>query len=151
MFSQNAPSVSLLIIVVWFLSLFNFLCRICRQDRGLGLVTDDAVHFVITDLEHFLAISTLRTLAQSDILFPGAFITLTYIQPVFSPKGYSILSGPTLPNMHISEWQAGSRQQAAPAGFEPDKNNWGWNWLERWMAVRPWENRFLDINLKDGV
>ncbi|KAJ0982626.1 hypothetical protein J5N97_010881 [Dioscorea zingiberensis] len=49
------------------------------------------------------------------------------------------------------QWQAGSRLPAAPPGFEPDKSNWGWNWLERWMAVRPWENRFLDINLKDGV
>ncbi|PKA56986.1 Protein IQ-domain 1 [Apostasia shenzhenica] len=49
------------------------------------------------------------------------------------------------------QWQAGSRQQVVPAGYEPDKNSWGWNWLERWMAVRPWENRFLDINLKDGV
>lgn len=49
------------------------------------------------------------------------------------------------------QWQAGSRQQATPAGFEPDKSNWGWNWLERWMAVRPWENRFLDINTKDGM
>ncbi|KAJ6796472.1 protein IQ-DOMAIN 1-like [Iris pallida] len=49
------------------------------------------------------------------------------------------------------QWQAGSKQQAAPDGFEPDKNNWGWNWLERWMAVRPWENRFLDMNLNDGV
>lgn len=50
------------------------------------------------------------------------------------------------------QWQAGSRQLAtAASGFEPDKNSWGWNWLERWMAVRPWENRFLDINLKDGV
>ncbi|KAK8683305.1 hypothetical protein V6N13_039369 [Hibiscus sabdariffa] len=48
-------------------------------------------------------------------------------------------------------WQAGSRQQSMPAGFEPDKSSWGWNWLERWMAVRPWENRFLDINLRDGV
>ncbi|KAL4200458.1 hypothetical protein AMTRI_Chr03g56590 [Amborella trichopoda] len=49
-------------------------------------------------------------------------------------------------------WQAGSRQLQAPVGgFEPDKTNWGWNWLERWMAVRPWENRFLDIKLKDGV
>ncbi|RZR79122.1 hypothetical protein BHM03_00004730 [Ensete ventricosum] len=45
------------------------------------------------------------------------------------------------------QWQAGSRK----AGFEPDKDSWGWNWLERWMAVRPWENRFLDISLKDGV
>lgn len=49
------------------------------------------------------------------------------------------------------QWQAGSRQQAVPSGFEPDKSSWGWNWLERWMAVRPWENRFLDINLRDGV
>ncbi|KAL3518646.1 hypothetical protein ACH5RR_021235 [Cinchona calisaya] len=49
------------------------------------------------------------------------------------------------------QWQAGSRQKAMAAGFEPDKSNWGWNWLERWMAVRPWENRFLDINSKDGV
>ncbi|XP_057782046.1 protein IQ-DOMAIN 5 [Salvia miltiorrhiza] len=50
-----------------------------------------------------------------------------------------------------NQWQAGSRQHFTPSGFEPDKSNWGWNWLERWMAVRPWENRFLDINLKDGV
>ncbi|XP_031485783.1 protein IQ-DOMAIN 5 [Nymphaea colorata] len=49
------------------------------------------------------------------------------------------------------QWQAGTRPAAVPAGFKPDKNNWGWNWLERWMAVRPWENRFLNINLKDGV
>lgn len=49
------------------------------------------------------------------------------------------------------QWQAGSRQQATLSGFEPDKSSWGWNWLERWMAVRPWENRFLDINVRDGV
>ncbi|KAL5763653.1 hypothetical protein ACOSQ2_016247 [Xanthoceras sorbifolium] len=49
------------------------------------------------------------------------------------------------------QWQAGSRQLSVPSGFEPDKSSWGWNWLERWMAVRPWENRFLDINLRDGV
>ncbi|KAM1116313.1 hypothetical protein PS2_006834 [Malus domestica] len=49
------------------------------------------------------------------------------------------------------QWQAGSRQLPAPSGFEPDKSSWGWNWLERWMAVRPWENRLLDINLRDGV
>lgn len=49
------------------------------------------------------------------------------------------------------QWQASSRQQIAHSGFEPDKSSWGWNWLERWMAVRPWENRLLDINLRDGV
>lgn len=49
------------------------------------------------------------------------------------------------------QWQAGTRQALPPAGYVPDKSNWGWNWLERWMAVRPWENRFLDVNLKDEV
>ncbi|KAI7741892.1 hypothetical protein M8C21_008874 [Ambrosia artemisiifolia] len=49
------------------------------------------------------------------------------------------------------QWQAGSKQQVTRSGFEPDKSNWGWNWLERWMAVRPWENRFLDINTKDEI
>ncbi|RDX93690.1 Protein IQ-DOMAIN 1, partial [Mucuna pruriens] len=49
------------------------------------------------------------------------------------------------------QWQAGSKQQHVSSGFEPDKSSWGWNWLERWMAVRPWENRFVDINLRDGV
>ncbi|KAL3694318.1 hypothetical protein R1sor_007969 [Riccia sorocarpa] len=27
---------------------------------------------------------------------------------------------------------------------EPDKPHWGWSWLERWMAARPWENRLND-------
>ena len=27
----------------------------------------------------------------------------------------------------------------------------GWNWWEGWMIVRPWENQFLDINMRDGV
>ncbi|KAL1204368.1 Protein IQ-DOMAIN 6 [Cardamine amara subsp. amara] len=27
---------------------------------------------------------------------------------------------------------------------EFDKNSWGWSWLERWMAARPWETRIMD-------
>lgn len=26
----------------------------------------------------------------------------------------------------------------------PDNQHWGWSWLERWMAARPWENRMAD-------
>lgn len=29
---------------------------------------------------------------------------------------------------------------------EFDKNSWGWSWLERWMAARPWETRLMDNN-----
>ncbi|KAJ1293294.1 hypothetical protein BS78_01G056600 [Paspalum vaginatum] len=46
------------------------------------------------------------------------------------------------------QWQASSRQATS---FEPDKNNWGWNWLERWMAIRPWESRFLGTYAADGI
>eukprot|EP00249_Psilotum_nudum_P036590 c8114_g2_i1 orf=284-1519(+) len=25
--------------------------------------------------------------------------------------------------------------------YEPEKSHWGWSWLERWMAAKPWENQ----------
>ncbi|KAG8092832.1 hypothetical protein GUJ93_ZPchr0012g21715 [Zizania palustris] len=50
------------------------------------------------------------------------------------------------------QWQAGSRKQKATTlqGLELEENQWGQNWLERWMAVRPWENRLLDSNAKES-
>lgn len=27
---------------------------------------------------------------------------------------------------------------------EFNKNSWGWSWLERWMAAKPWENRLME-------
>lgn len=49
--------------------------------------------------------------------------------------------------------QAASRKQKAATveGDEVDENQWGRNWVERWMAVRPWENRLLDNSAKDNV
>ncbi|KAG8062885.1 hypothetical protein GUJ93_ZPchr0003g17573 [Zizania palustris] len=49
--------------------------------------------------------------------------------------------------------QAGSRQQKPTTlqGLKLDDNHWGSNWLERWMAVRPWENRLLDSNAKETM
>ncbi|KAH8967851.1 hypothetical protein BDL97_03G098600 [Sphagnum fallax] len=50
---------------------------------------------------------------------------------------------------------ASSRQWRSDAGensgvcldIESDNApHWGWSWLERWMAARPWENRMLDQN-----
>ncbi|KAK3140269.1 hypothetical protein QOZ80_5AG0398420 [Eleusine coracana subsp. coracana] len=53
------------------------------------------------------------------------------------------------------QWQAGSRKQKAAnlqdQGLAVDDNQWGRNFVERWMAVRPWENRLLDNNAKEGV
>ncbi|KAF0914702.1 hypothetical protein E2562_031210 [Oryza meyeriana var. granulata] len=51
------------------------------------------------------------------------------------------------------QWQAGSRKQKAATlqGLEVDENQWSQNWLERWMAARPWENRVLDGNAKESA
>ncbi|KAM7493452.1 hypothetical protein LguiB_028061 [Lonicera macranthoides] len=27
---------------------------------------------------------------------------------------------------------------------EHNQNSWGWSWLERWMAAKPWENRLME-------
>ncbi|CAM0875707.1 unnamed protein product [Alopecurus aequalis] len=49
--------------------------------------------------------------------------------------------------------QAGSRQQktANLQGLELDDDHWGSNWVERWVAARPWENRLLDNNAKESM
>lgn len=49
------------------------------------------------------------------------------------------------------QWQAGLRQNAAITSSALDKNSWSWNWLERWMDVRPWESRFLGTYAADGI
>ncbi|XP_068647630.1 protein IQ-DOMAIN 6 [Aristolochia californica] len=47
------------------------------------------------------------------------------------------------------QWRSNSnpRPNVPLASFkrhEPDKNSWGWSWLERWMAAKPWENRLME-------
>ncbi|CAA7402898.1 unnamed protein product [Spirodela intermedia] len=31
-----------------------------------------------------------------------------------------------------------------PKNQELDRSNWGWSWLERWMAAKPWESRLME-------
>ncbi|XP_061351079.1 protein IQ-DOMAIN 6-like [Gastrolobium bilobum] len=33
---------------------------------------------------------------------------------------------------------------------EMDKANWGWSWLERWMAAKPWESRLMEQTNADA-
>lgn len=49
------------------------------------------------------------------------------------------------------QWRANSRTNHGYAGYEADKTNWGWSWMERWIAARPWENRLLAPSMKDGL
>ncbi|ONK62440.1 uncharacterized protein A4U43_C07F3880 [Asparagus officinalis] len=34
-----------------------------------------------------------------------------------------------------------SSRSANPMFMDPNNPQWGWSWLERWMAARPWESR----------
>ncbi|KAK7383337.1 hypothetical protein VNO78_29014 [Psophocarpus tetragonolobus] len=37
-----------------------------------------------------------------------------------------------------------SRGNVSLNNHEMDKANWGWSWLERWMAAKPWESRLME-------
>eukprot|EP00249_Psilotum_nudum_P010504 c22577_g1_i2 orf=206-2059(-) len=37
------------------------------------------------------------------------------------------------------------KQASVVTGNQPDKTHWGWSWLERWMAAKPWESSFPAI------
>ncbi|KAF8413788.1 hypothetical protein HHK36_001781 [Tetracentron sinense] len=39
------------------------------------------------------------------------------------------------------QWRANSSQNQGLVAYELGKANWGWSWMERWIAARPWESR----------
>ncbi|KAH1031679.1 hypothetical protein J1N35_043853 [Gossypium stocksii] len=41
---------------------------------------------------------------------------------------------------HQQTWKNASRSMN-PLFMDPNNPSWGWSWLERWMAARPWEGR----------
>ncbi|XVE96751.1 hypothetical protein REPUB_Repub02eG0249700 [Reevesia pubescens] len=41
---------------------------------------------------------------------------------------------------HQQNWKNASRSMN-PLFMDPNNLSWGWSWLERWMAARPWEGR----------
>ncbi|XP_010253551.1 PREDICTED: protein IQ-DOMAIN 1-like [Nelumbo nucifera] len=43
---------------------------------------------------------------------------------------------------HQQTWKNSSRS-VNPTFMDPNNPHWGWSWLERWMAARPWEVRSM--------
>ncbi|CAM8992931.1 unnamed protein product [Rhodiola kirilowii] len=39
------------------------------------------------------------------------------------------------------QWRANSSLNQLMGNSELGKSNWGWSWMERWIAARPWESR----------
>ncbi|XP_029126347.1 protein IQ-DOMAIN 1 isoform X2 [Cajanus cajan] len=42
---------------------------------------------------------------------------------------------------HQQTWKNSSKSAANATFMDPNNPHWGWNWLERWMAARPWEGQ----------
>lgn len=38
-------------------------------------------------------------------------------------------------------WKNNSKSTNPPLFMDPSNPHWGWSWLERWMAARPWESQ----------
>ncbi|XP_065850883.1 protein IQ-DOMAIN 6 [Euphorbia lathyris] len=48
------------------------------------------------------------------------------------------------------QWKSNpSSTTRANRNNEFDKNSWGWSWLERWMAAKPWETRLMEQSQSD--
>ncbi|PON98399.1 IQ motif, EF-hand binding site [Trema orientale] len=43
----------------------------------------------------------------------------------------------------LHQWRANSSQYLGQASFSLGKEDWGWSWVERWVAARPWEIRVV--------
>ncbi|KAJ9538510.1 hypothetical protein OSB04_031243 [Centaurea solstitialis] len=41
------------------------------------------------------------------------------------------------------QWRANSNQCFGQAYYDLSKESWGWSWMERWIAVCPWETRVV--------
>ncbi|KAI3456185.1 hypothetical protein Pfo_012848 [Paulownia fortunei] len=39
------------------------------------------------------------------------------------------------------QWRANSNPSFGSGNHELSKANWGWSWMDRWIAARPWESR----------
>jgi hypothetical protein len=74
-------------------------------------------------------------------------ILLTYAEDFGGPSHVIICAC-----LDILQWRPDNGYSQHGVYFDhdssPDNQHWGWSWLERWMAARPWENRMLDS--RDG-
>lgn len=48
-------------------------------------------------------------------------------------------------------WRSGTKAGASTfLEGDSDKAHWGWSWLERWMAARPWESRTVEKDCRSA-
>ncbi|KAG4930952.1 hypothetical protein AAZX31_17G176300 [Glycine max] len=49
---------------------------------------------------------------------------------------------------HQQTWK-GSSKSLNPTFMDPNNPQWGWSWLERWMATRPWDGHSTVVDHND--
>lgn len=48
----------------------------------------------------------------------------------------------------LLQWRANASQYLGQATYGMGKENWGWSWMERWIAARPWEVRVNSLPIR---
>ncbi|XP_051129066.1 protein IQ-DOMAIN 9-like isoform X2 [Andrographis paniculata] len=43
------------------------------------------------------------------------------------------------------QWRANTSPSFGPSNQELSKANWGWSWMDRWIAAQPWESRVAAV------
>ncbi|KAL2494914.1 IQ-domain 9 [Forsythia ovata] len=43
------------------------------------------------------------------------------------------------------QWRANSNPNVGSGNHDIGKANWGWSWIDRWIAARPWESRVVPL------
>ncbi|CAI9783726.1 unnamed protein product [Fraxinus pennsylvanica] len=43
------------------------------------------------------------------------------------------------------QWRANSNPNFGSSNHDIGKSNWGWSWIDRWIAARPWESRAVPL------
>lgn len=44
------------------------------------------------------------------------------------------------------QWRANTIPSFGSGNKELSKANWGWSWMDRWIAARPWESRVAALD-----
>ncbi|KAK8685461.1 hypothetical protein V6N13_041462 [Hibiscus sabdariffa] len=63
--------------------------------------------------------------------------SFTHQEPIFKVREIQVTE---IPLLLQQTWKNASRSMNL-LFMDPNNPSWGWSWLERWMAARPWEGR----------
>lgn len=94
---------------------------------------------VALTLPEFNREKTLR-LSGNELWLVHSLIRLETVKSKLNTGQFDVVEG-IRTNCVDLQWRANASQYLGQTSFGLGKENWGWNWTERWIAARPWEVR----------